>query len=73
MKKFIAVIGVAGAGKTTFIEKYYKHIIFKDLLYFEKQYRNRLYNMTNMVTLNLIMNLIVNLMIKLYINSKKIF
>jgi hypothetical protein len=31
MKKFIAVIGVAGAGKTTFIDKYYKHLPMQEL------------------------------------------
>jgi predicted ABC-type ATPase len=31
MKKFIAVIGVAGAGKTTFIEKHYKHLPMQEL------------------------------------------
>ena len=31
MKKFIAVIGVAGAGKTTFIEKYHKHLPVQEL------------------------------------------
>jgi len=31
MKKFIAVIGVAGAGKTTFIEKHYKHLPTEEL------------------------------------------